>query len=517
MQSAAPSRLSRNTDGLYYTGETLTYRINDLTSYNLSNLKVNLKAYPHDMPGQFHIDKLDLYHARSRETYAEACAKYLKVAPPAVVNDLMQMIQELEAERIAMKDGDENGADKIPELTEEEKKEALSMLMRKDLVTIISADFDAIGYIGERNNKLLGYIAGVSRLYEQPLAILILSRPGAGKTSLQNAVCKFFPPESVIQYTRLTSQSLYYYNEDALKNKILAIEEEEGMQSAMYSVKTLISSQKLSVASTRTDPKTGKLSVDEYTVNGPVVVFVSTTNPEGLNDETKRRFLVLTIDESPEQTKKILQAQRARSSPHWFQMTANEDTITRLHHNMQRLLQSYEVMISDDLRMPMQSVNIQMRGEHQKFYSLVKSITLLHQYQRKKGTVRRIDNTELPCIYATQEDINLAIELGRPVFKRNVDNVSPTGRSLLEEIDKLVNTKYEEQKTLDPKKEIYLYQLPFTRKELRESSGWTETQIRINIEPLVELGYLGKLCGRQGSTCRYVLLDNGKNDPFFEL
>jgi hypothetical protein len=289
------------------------------------------------------------------------------------------------------------------------------------------------------------------------------------------------------------------------------------MQSAMYSVKTLISSQKLSVASTRTDPKTGKLSVDEYTVNGPVVVFVSTTNPEGLNDETKRRFLVLTIDESPEQTKKILQAQRARSSPHWFQMTANEDTITRLHHNMQRLLQSYEVMISDDLRMPMQSVNIQMRGEHQKFYSLVKSITLLHQYQRKKGTVRRIDNTELPCIYATQEDINLAIELGRPVFKRNVDNVSPTGRSLLEEIDKLVNTKYEEQKTLDPKKEIYLYQLPFTRKELRESSGWTETQIRINIEPLVELGYLGKLCGRQGSTCRYVLLDNGKNDPFFEL
>jgi hypothetical protein len=468
------------------------------------------------MPGQFHIDKLDLYHARSRETYAEACAKYLKVAPPAVVNDLMQMIQELEAERIAMKNGDD-GSDAIPELTEEDKQEALTMLMRKDLMNVIAADFDAIGFIGERNNKLLGYIAAISRFQAEPLALLILSRPGAGKTSLQNAVCKFVPSEAVIQYTRLTSQSLYYYNEDALKNKVLAIEEEEGMQSAMYSVKTLISSQKLSVASTRTDPKTGKLSVDEYTVNGPVVVFVSTTKPEGLDDETKRRFLVLTIDESPEQTKQILMAQRTRSSPRWYQMTANELNITRLHHNMQRILKPYEVMITDDLKMPMQPTSIQMRGEHAKFYSLVKAITLLHQYQRKTGKMKRIDNTEVDCVFATQEDVSLALELGRPVFKRNVDNVSPTGRSLLEEIDKLVNTNYEEQKKLDPKKEIYLYQIPFSRKELRESSGWTETQIRINIEPLVELGYLGKLCGRQGSACRYVLIDNGKNDPFFEL
>jgi len=47
------------------------------------------------------------------------------------------------------------------------------------------------------------------------------------------------------------------------------------MAEAMYSIKTLITSQKLSVAATRTDAKTGKLSVDEYTVYGPVVVMVS--------------------------------------------------------------------------------------------------------------------------------------------------------------------------------------------------------------------------------------------------
>ena len=160
--------------------------------------------------------------------------------------------------------------------------------------------------------------AAVSRLLSDPLAILILSRSGAGKTRLQDAVCKFVPPESVIQYTRLTGKSLFYKEENSLKHNVLAIEEDEGMQEAMYSIKTLISSQKLSVAATRTDAKTGKLSVDEYTVYGPVVVMVSTTNPNGLTDEEKRRFLILTIDESREQTKSILQMQRHKNRHTWY-------------------------------------------------------------------------------------------------------------------------------------------------------------------------------------------------------
>ena len=82
----------------------------------------------------------------------------------------------------------------------------------------------------------------------------------------------------------------------------------------MYSIKTLITSQKLSVAATKTDAKTGKLSVDEYTVNGPVVVMVSTTNPNSLTDEEKRRFLILTIDESDEHSLGILMSWYGKST-----------------------------------------------------------------------------------------------------------------------------------------------------------------------------------------------------------
>ena len=62
-----------------------------------------------------------------------------------------------------------------------------------------------------------------------------------------------------------------------------------------------------------------------------------------------------------------------------------------------------------------------------------------------------------------------------------------------------------------------IYEIPFTRKELRHKIGWGETQVRKNIDHLVELGYIGILNGRLGATFRYILLDDGRNDPKMEL
>lgn len=509
------SDLIRKADGLYYTGTKLSFRITGLKSHNLDRLRVTLKAASIDKEDIFHIDTLDLYNSRSRENYIESCQKYLKVKPSTTFSELTELIKVLEKERIAQHD---QGSDNpLPPMSEPDKVEALQVLESKDLLKRISTDFDAIGFIGEKLNKLLGYIVSISRLLCDPLAILILSRSGAGKTGLQNAICKFIPPESVIQYTRLTGKSLFYREENALKHKVLAIEEEEGMQEAMYSIKTLITSQKLSVAATRTDAKTGKLSVDEYTVYGPVVVMVSTTSPNSLNDEEKRRFLILTIDESREQTRKILQMQRHKNRHTWYKNSVDESTICRLHHNMQRLLKPLTVTFPDKIELDYPDGRIQMRGEQEKFLSLVKAIVLLFQYQRKRGEEKRLDGTVYEYVQCTQKDVALARELGRQVFPRNVDDVSPTGRTLLGHIDELVQEKAEIIHGEDPEKEIDLSSIPFTRKELREKTGWSETQIRMNIEPLVELGYLGKIGGRQGSTCRYLLLDNGKDDPVISI
>jgi hypothetical protein len=184
---------------------------------------------------------------------------------------------------------------------------------------------------------------------------------------------------------------------------------------------------------------------------------------------------------------------------------------------MQRLLKPLEVLIPDELKIVWPTNRLQYRGEHAKYFSLIKAIVLLFQYQRKTGWTKRIDGSKVECVYATQKDVDLALELGREIFLRNVDDVPPSGRKILGLILKLTQEKITDLKKLDPNKELLLSEVPFTRKELRQYIGWSETQVRSTCELLVELGYLGKLSGRHGATFRYVLLDAGKDDPGMEL
>lgn len=526
----AGAGLTRKDDGLYYKAANLTYRITGLMPYNLDRLRITLKAWknplnPNPSPdgrrektngGLFHIDTLDLYQSKARIAFSEECSQRLDIKESsAIMDELSGLINVLEQERIRMQE--QKGKSTIPTMTEEEKKEALTALKDKNLIRTILDDFNAIGLVGEDHNKLLGYLGAVSRLLADPLGILILSRSGAGKTYLQDAICKFIPEESVIQYTRITGQSLFYRDKNALKNKVLAIEEEEGMTEAIYSIRTLLSSQKLSIASTRADAKTGKLGVDEYTVYGPTVVMLSTTNPDTLDEETKHRFLILTIDESQEQTKKILKMQWYKNSYIWYKNNMDASSITRLHHNMQRLLKSLVPIIPDSLKKEYPFHRLQMRREQEKYISLIKAITLLHQYQRKQGTVKRADGKKLNYVMVEKKDIELALKLGRAALARNVDDVSPTGRTLLEGILAHLIEKYEQIKGRNEDVDLSLHDIPFTRKELRQKLGWGETQVRQNITHLVELGYVGIISGKHGSIYRYVLLDDGTNDPKLEL
>ena len=67
------------------------------------------------------------------------------------------------------------------------------------------AAFHKAGIIGEENNTLLAYLAGVSRkLLERPLAIIVQSPSAAGKTTLMDAVLAFFPEEERIKYSAMT-------------------------------------------------------------------------------------------------------------------------------------------------------------------------------------------------------------------------------------------------------------------------------------------------------------------------
>lgn len=484
-----PPRLKKDGDTYTATLPRRVYSITGLSAFGLDRLRVTIKCTKPQNPAAFHIDSLDLYVAKARAAFVDGVCKELGGSPEEIHQELKAFLPLLEAERLKMKDAPEEKP--APEMSETEKAEALAALKDPALVQNLMKGFEALGMIGEEKGKLLGYLGTVSRFLEMPLGALIVSRSGAGKTALQDALCSLVPEEALVKYTRLTGQALFYKEREGLKYKVLAIEEEDGMQQALYSIRTLASSQRLTVATTRSDPKTGKLKTDEYTVEGPVFIIIATTNPDALDAETRSRFIILTIDESQEQTRKIMEARKtAYTLAGRIKSMERRDFLTR-YRNMQRLLRPLEVVNDYAPYLDYPFDRLQMRREFGKYMTLINSIALLHQHQRPIKTLslggRRSDYIE-----ATVEDIALANELVLEFFPNALDELAPHTRRLSDEIGKLIEKKAGETR--------------FTRKELRDFCGWTDWSIRQGLEQLCNLGYVGKVAGQNGVAFLYELL-----------
>ena len=121
-----------------------------------------------------------------------------------------------------------------PTMTEAERESALRLLRDPRLLDRVLEAFHVCGVVGENTNKLVGYLAAVSRLLPDPLAVLIQSSSASGKSSLLDAVLTLVPEEHRVEFSAMTGQALYYMESGALRHKVLAISEEAGAQRASY-------------------------------------------------------------------------------------------------------------------------------------------------------------------------------------------------------------------------------------------------------------------------------------------
>ena len=277
------------------------YRVRGLrknTSYAI--LRVNLLAGRGD---GFHVDTLDLYAARQRAAFIKQAAVETGLKEEAIKHDLRHVLRKLEElqDQQIRKALEPKRADIA--ISDEDRAAALDLLKDSRLLERILEDFERCGMVGEETNKLVGYIAAVSRSLEAPLAVIVQSSSAAGKSSLMDAILAFVPEEQRMEYSAMTGQSLFYMGEQDLKHKVLAIVEEEGASRAAYALKLLQSEGALTIASTGKDPATGRLVTHQYRVEGPVMIFLTTTAID-LDEELLNRCLVLTVNEDREQTQR---------------------------------------------------------------------------------------------------------------------------------------------------------------------------------------------------------------------
>ena len=473
------------------------YRVGGLDrNAGLDSLKITLRIWWDDL---FHLDSLDLCNDSHRRKFIERASEECRLENALVKRDLGKLLLAIEQhQEQRLREEDSTTTQVAPEMTPTERSEAEQLLQSPDLITRIGQDFEACGMVGEEVNRIVGYLACTSRLLRRPLAVIIQSTSAAGKSTLMEAVLTLFPEEERIKYSAMTGQSLYYLGETNLKHKILAIVEEEGAERASYALKLLQSEGELTIASTGKNPKTGQMETQTYHVEGPVMIFLTTTAID-IDEELQNRCLTLSVDETRAQTERIHSAQRKARTESGIIDQERKTSTLRAHRNAQRLLKSYPVCNPFVEQLTFTADRTRTRRDHEKYLSLIDAVALLHQRQRKVEVRILPDGTKLEILIAQLEDIAIANRIAPEVLGRSLDELPPQTRSLLESIKLLIRERMEKLDLLQDK--TY-----FTRREIREATGWSYMQIKRHIERLTELEYLATRHGRNGSAFQYELL-----------
>lgn len=499
----AETAIAAGEDDIRITRGPRSYRVRGLAR-NLSaeSLKITLRVSTGE---HLHLDTLDLYQARARYAFAKGTALALGVAEEVIAGDLSALVLALEplqeqAIRGALKPDE---ASEAPALSEADEAAGLALLRDPGLVERIIADVEAIGVVGEASNALVGYLACVSRLLDRPLAILIQSTSAAGKSTLMDALLSLMPESQRVHYSAMTGQSLFYLGEGDLKHKILSVAEEEGVRQAAYALKLLQSQGELTIASTGKDPTTGKLVTSEYRVEGPVMLCLTTTAID-LDEELLNRCLVLTINETAEQTAAIQQRQRQARTLAGLQTKVAAEQIIAAHRAAQTLLQPLAVVNPYAESLTFASDRVRLRRDHQKYLALIDAIALLHQCQRKRSTLD-VHGERIEYVEVQPEDIALANRLAHAVLGRSLDELPPQTRRVLTSLDAWVSEQAERDGV--PRESVR-----FTRRTVRRVLGLSDTQLRVHLDRLVQLDYVALHGGKVGQRFAYSLLFDGDAD-----
>jgi len=482
------------------------YRIRGLNknmSYEL--LKVNVLVSGHTPRGEsaFHVDTLDLYSARQRGVFTKQASEELVIKEEVVRRDLGRVLlklEELQDEQIKQALAPK---EEVVTISDEDRADAMELLRDPRLLERIVEDFARCGVVGEETNKLVGYLGVVSRHLESPLAVIVQSSSAAGKSSLMEAVLAFLPDEQRVQYSAMTGQSLFYMGETDLKHKVLAIVEEEGAHSASYALKLLQSEGVLTIASTGKDPNSGRHITHQYRVEGPVMIFLTTTAIQ-LDEELLNRCLVLSVNEEREQTQAIHRVQREGQTLEGLLQRRDRDAILAVHRNAQRLLKPVSVVNPYARELTFHDGQTRTRRDHTKYLTMIRSIALLHQWQRPRKTVdhrgRAVEYIEVAI-----SDIAMANRLAHEVLGRSLDELPPQTRRLLLAVDEMVTAECQRQK-------MERADYRFSRRDVRAYTGWGDTQIKIHLHRLEELEYLLIHRGGRGQSIVYELMFTRPSD-----
>jgi len=354
----------------------------------------------------------------------------------------------------------------------------IDFLSQKNLLKSLNQLIEKSGIIGEENSRMLLFLIIISYLNKNPLHALVQGSSGSGKTHIISRIADLMPQEDVLRFTRITESSLYNWGEFDLHGKIIIIEDLDGLkEDALYALREFISNQVLRSSVTIKDKK-GNNKSSHKIVKGQFSSLSATTKGETYEDNMSRSFLI-AVDESKEQTQRIIQYQNRRNAgeinPEEQQKSIN--FVQKLVRN----LKYYEVINPYATKLNLPEKVHKIRRLNEMYQAVIKQVTFLNQYQRK--------TTKNNQLITEIEDIEQATEILFESIVLKVDELDGSLRQFFERLKKYVKTDKQD----------------FILREIRQEFNISKTQMFRYMQTLTELEYVKQIGGFANKGIKYKI------------
>lgn len=492
----SPSLNTRNPFKIAYKTDTACYYIQGGVSKVLDSMKVTLviektdtiKGHPDSVSVWGSLksrNKVDLYEDKQVEKLCKEVAEKLNLRKDILeadiykLTDLLDDYRENELLKSSESENPEHHGADIP-LTVHERQQIENFGKKENLIQNLNNLLGKAGIVGEEKNRIFLLIIAASYKMPETLHALIQGSSGSGKTRLLKQISDCIPAEKVTRLTRVSDKVLYNYPEKYFMNRLLCLEDIDGLsEEAEFAFRELQSNGELNSA-TSSKLENGQIVAGQKTVRGPIASLACTTRGEIYEDNMSRCFLI-AVDESMEQTRRIIEYQNKRAAG--LIDKQEEKRVTTFVQNFIRELKPYEVLnpFANQIHLPEEAHKI--RRLNDLFQSFVKMITVLNQYQRRRDERSRLI-TEIA-------DIETAVEIMFESIVLKVDELDGSLRQFYEKLKTYLKKAYKGSHD----------KIEFTQREIRQYFNLSKAQCSRYFTQLTEFEYITT---KQGHNLRKV-------------
>ena len=468
-----------------FEGEAGTYYVIGKLSMEMQNLKVALQIVERTTQRKHRL-KIDLFEFSHVQFQCKELSEKQNLDYNTLETDLIRLTDLLEVYREELFEKEINPIAEqysAKELTPKASQKAMEFLSKPNLIKNIDALLEQSGIIGEEDNRMMLFV--IASGYKMPylLHALVQGTSGEGKSHLLNSIAQCMPQEDVMNTTRITKKSLYHYQDKELTNKLVLIQDFDGLDDEAQFAFREMQSAKFLTSSTITKDQFGNVRGKLKQVNCHFASLTATTKAEVYYDNMSRS-VVIGVDESIEQTLRIVQEQNKKIAG--LIDSEKEQQAKELLRNSIRVLKSYVVVnpYADKIMLPLEAK--MLRRLNSQFQNFVSQITILHQYQRKTDSKGRL--------IATKDDIELAVDIFFSAIMIKVDELDGSTRQFFEKMKQYVKKQ--------PKGTTHR----FTAREIRQEVNISKSTNFKYFNSLLELEYIQAVEGSPNRGFKYMIV-----------